>query len=101
MRLQRFLGESPDERLLESLDDPHGLALSSLHDVLRQAVHDPGVMIQYIEALDRQEPDIVLAVVQRLLQAIRQAEAGETEPGEGWGADLELEGPEGWWSCCA
>jgi len=83
--LQRFLGEGPDEQLLESLDDPQGVTLSSLREVLRQVGRDPGVLIQYVESLDRQEPDVVLAVVRQLLQIAGQAESGEPagsgEPG--------------------
>ena len=75
--LQRFLGEGPDERLLESLDDPQGVTLSSLREVLRQAGRDPGVLVQYVESLDRQEPDVVLAVVRQLLEVAERAEAGE------------------------
>ena len=70
--LQRFLGEEPDSRLLESLADPEKVAISSLDDLLRQAQKDPAVLIQYVEALDRQEPDIVLAVVQRLLEIVQR-----------------------------
>jgi len=90
--LQRFLGEGPDEQLLESLDDPQGLTISSLQDVLRQAGRDPGVLIQYVEALDRQEPNIVLAVVRRLLEAGQPPEAAEVESDKGLGAGLAPEG---------
>lgn len=75
--LQRFLGEGPDEQLLESLDDPHGFTIASLRDVLRQADRDPGVLVQYVEALDRQEPDVVLAAVRQLLEVAARTDAGE------------------------
>ncbi len=67
--LERFLGQPPDDALLASLADPQGLALSSLEEVLQQAAENPAAMVQYIEELDQQEPDIVLAVT-RSLQSI-------------------------------
>jgi hypothetical protein len=64
--LERFLGEPPDDALLDSLSDPEGTAISSLETVLNQAEGDPGVLVEYVEGLDQQEPDVVLAVVQTL-----------------------------------
>lgn len=64
--LQRFLGQAPDEQLLESLADPEAVALSSLEEILKQAAKEPAVLVEYVEALDRQEPDVVLSVVRRL-----------------------------------
>ncbi len=70
--LQRFLGEGHDGQLLKSLEDPEGAILSSLEDVIQQAERDPGVLVPYVEALDRQEPDSVLVVVRRLVEAGHQ-----------------------------
>ncbi len=64
--LQRFLGQPADDDLLASLRDPAGMAISSLEEVLSQADHSPAVLIQYIEELDQQEPDVVLAVIRTL-----------------------------------
>jgi hypothetical protein len=64
--LERFLGQPPDDNLLASLRDPEGTAISSLEEVLSQVEHNPTILIQYIEELDRQEPDIVLAVARSL-----------------------------------
>ena len=61
--LEQFLGKPPDDELLESLHDPEGVALSSLEEVLAQAERNPTTWIDYVQGLDRQEPDIVLAVV--------------------------------------
>ena len=64
--LQRFLGQEPDADLLARLIDPDNSDLSSPEEVLSQAERDPAVLIQYAEALDRQEPDVVLAVIRSL-----------------------------------
>ncbi len=64
--LERFLGQPPDEELLTSLRDPEGVALRSLEEVLSQAEGNPALWIEYIRGLDRQEPDVVLAVVRTL-----------------------------------
>jgi hypothetical protein len=64
--LERFLDQPPDDNLLASLRDPEGMAISSLEEILSQVEQNPAILIQYIEELDRQEPDIVLAVVRSL-----------------------------------
>lgn len=64
--LERFLDQPPDDALLANLADPERLARSSLEEVLQQADGNPALLIQYIEELDQQEPDIVLAVVRSL-----------------------------------
>jgi hypothetical protein len=64
--LERFLGEPPDDDLLASLSDPEGVAISSLEEVLEKAQHNPAVLIEHVQGLDRQEPDVVLAVVRTL-----------------------------------
>jgi hypothetical protein len=60
--LERFLGQPLDDELLVSLRDPEGMAISSLEEMLDQADGNPSVLIDYVQGLDRQEPDIVLAV---------------------------------------
>lgn len=74
--LERFLGEPPDDELLDSLHDPEGAALFSLEAMLAQAERNPAVWIDYVQGLDRQEPDIVLAVV-RALREMDQPRAVE------------------------
>jgi len=64
--LERFLGQPPDDELLTSLRDPEGMALRSLEEVLSQAEGNPALWIEYIRGLDRQEPDVVLAVIRTL-----------------------------------
>jgi hypothetical protein len=64
--LERFLGQPVDDDLLASVQDPEGVAVSSLEEVLGQAERSPAVLIEYVQGLDRQEPDVVLAVVQAL-----------------------------------
>ncbi|MEJ2207858.1 MAG: hypothetical protein P8129_02340 [Anaerolineae bacterium] len=88
--LQRFLGEGPDEQLLGSLDDPQGVTLSSLRNVLREAGRDPGVLVQYVESLDRQEPDVVLAVARQLLDVAGQAQSKGAGAGQERGGVVEL-----------
>ena len=64
--LERFLGHPPDDDLLTSLRDPEGEAIASLEEMLGQVEGNPSVLIQYVEELDRLEPDIVLAVARSL-----------------------------------
>ncbi|NIV37631.1 MAG: hypothetical protein GWN58_51895, partial [Anaerolineae bacterium] len=64
--LERFLGQRPDDDLLASLKDPEGVAVSSLEEVLEEAESSPATLIHYIEGLDQQEPQIVLAVAASL-----------------------------------
>jgi hypothetical protein len=64
--LERFLGEPPDDDLLANLSDPQEIATSSLEEMLLQAEGNPAVLIEYVQGLDRQEPDVVLAVVRAL-----------------------------------
>jgi hypothetical protein len=64
--LERFLGEPSDDGLLANLSDPEGVAISSLEEVLQQATKNPAILIEYVQGLDRQEPDVVLAVVRAL-----------------------------------
>jgi hypothetical protein len=64
--LERFLGQRPDDDLLASLKDPEGVAISSLEEVLEEAESSPATLIHYIEGLDQQEPQIVLAVAASL-----------------------------------
>ena len=61
--LERYLGKPPDEDLLESFADPQEAAVLSLREVLEEAKEHPAVLVEYIQGLDRQEPDTVLAVV--------------------------------------
>jgi hypothetical protein len=74
--LERFMGLSPDDDLLEMLSDPEGVASSSLEEVLRQVQRDPAVLAEYVRGLDRQEPDVVLSVC-RALQGIADERAVE------------------------
>jgi hypothetical protein len=64
--LERFLDEPLDDDLLASLADPEGIAISSLDEVLSQVERDPSVLIGYVEGLDREDPDVVLAVSRAL-----------------------------------
>ena len=64
--LERFLGQPPDDDLLASLSNPEGEAVASLEEMLDQAEENPSAPIQYVEELDRQEPDVVLAVARSL-----------------------------------
>jgi hypothetical protein len=64
--LERFLGEPLDEELLTSLSDPEAVAISSLVDVLELAERNPSVLVEYVQGLDQQEPDVVLAVARTL-----------------------------------
>ena len=67
--LERWLDQEPDGELLASLSDPEEAALSSLEEVLARGEREPSVLVEFVQGLDRQEPDVVLAVVEAL-QAI-------------------------------
>ena len=67
--LEHFLGEPPDDDLLESLHDTEGAALASLDEVLAQAEGNPATLVEYVQGLDRQEPDVVLAVIRALRES--------------------------------
>jgi hypothetical protein len=77
--LERFLDQPPDQDLLAGLSDPEGMAIASLEEILSQAEGNPAVLIQYIEDLDRQEPDIVLAVI----SSLRELGGHSVFPGQG------------------
>jgi hypothetical protein len=64
--LERFLGEPPDEDLLSSLSDPEATAVASLEEILAQAESNPAVLAEYVQGLDQQEPDVVLAIIDAL-----------------------------------
>jgi hypothetical protein len=63
---ERYLGLPLDDELLASLADPAGVAISSLESVLEQAAQNPAILIEYVQGLDRQEPDVVLSVARAL-----------------------------------
>lgn len=71
--LERFLGAPPDDDLLANLRDPEEAAISSLEEVLQQAIGNPAILIEYVQGLDRQEPDVVVAVVQALRMMVGPA----------------------------
>jgi hypothetical protein len=79
--LEKFLGQSLDDALLDSLESLEEPAASSLDQVLSEAVDNSAVLIQYIEELDQQEPEVVLALVSSLRERAGSAgEAAEVQP---------------------
>jgi len=73
--LERFLDQAPDDDLLTSVRDPEGAALSALKAVVKQFEEQPGRLAEYVEGLDRQEPDVVLAMV-RALRSVAEETPG-------------------------
>jgi hypothetical protein len=73
--LERFLGQPPDDDLLTTVRDPEGAALSALQAAFELSAERPAVLADYVEELDRQEPDIVLAMV----RALRHGAVGEPQ----------------------
>jgi hypothetical protein len=73
--LERFLGQPPDDDLLTSVRDPEGAAISALQTALEQSQERHALLADYVEGLDRQEPDVVLAVV----RALREGTVGAPE----------------------
>ena len=61
--LERFLGEPPGDELLTALEES---PLLSLNAVLSQAEAAPTVLSDYVQQLDHQDPDTVLAVCREL-----------------------------------
>jgi hypothetical protein len=61
--LERFLGEPLDAELMASLVDPGSVAVSSLETVLSRAENQPTILVEFVQDLDQQEPDVVLEVV--------------------------------------
>jgi len=72
--LERFLGQEPDDELLAILSNAEEVVLSSLEEVLARGEQDPSALVEYVQGLDRQEPDVALAVVETL-QAIGDRQA--------------------------
>jgi hypothetical protein len=84
--MERFLGEPPDDDLLSSLADPEEAAVASLDEVLDKAGSNPAALVDYVQNMDRQEPDVVLAVVDSL-RAV-SASATEQQPRRGRAVEL-------------
>jgi len=74
--LERFLGERPDDHLRASLVDAKREAVASLEAVVTEAESNPVALVEYVQGLDRQDPDVVLAVVRALgdLQGMQRVE---------------------------
>ncbi len=64
--LERFLGEPVNAELTISLGDAERVAVSSLETVLSRAEKRPSILAEFVQGLDQQEPDVVLAVVRAL-----------------------------------
>ncbi len=64
--LERFLGEPLPPELTVSLADAERVASASLETVLSRAEKQPLVLVEFVQGLDQQEPDVVLAVVRAL-----------------------------------
>lgn len=77
--LERFLDQAPDDDLLTSVRDPEGAALAALKAVLRQFEEQPGRLGEYVESLDRQEPDVVLAMVRALHSVVDETPGAAVE----------------------
>jgi hypothetical protein len=80
--LERFLDESLDDDLLGSLGGPREVAVASLEEVLGHAERNPTVLIEYVQSLDRQDPDVVIAVIQALGDLGGSSPGHMTEPSE-------------------
>jgi hypothetical protein len=64
--LERFLGETLDETSYASLEQPDALAQMSLQDVLHRLEDDPGVLAEFVKAMDNQPPEMARRVVTSL-----------------------------------
>lgn len=64
--LTRFLDEPPENDLLDTLADSGEAALSALEAALDEAERRPTTLVEYVQVLDHEEPDDVLAVVEVL-----------------------------------
>jgi hypothetical protein len=76
--LEQFLHQPPDDDLLSSLGNAQGHASASLDEVLDRARVMPSELIPFIEGLDQQEPDDVLAIASSLRAlGIRAVSSGQ------------------------
>lgn len=64
--LERFLGEPLTPELTIDLGDAEKVTPASLEYVLSRAEKQPSILVEFIQVLDQQEPDVVLAVVHAL-----------------------------------
>ncbi len=75
--LDRFLDEEVSEDLLNSLDNPHDVAVQSLIDMLAEASKNRLVLLEYARTLEVQPPEVVLATVEIMGQLDDQRQAIE------------------------
>jgi hypothetical protein len=64
--LERWLGWPVDDEMLDSVQDPQGVVLAALDRAIEQGRPDATALVDYIEGLDRQEPDVVLSALYAL-----------------------------------
>ena len=70
--LERFLGEELDESYYEGLEDPQGMAVQSLLEMLQEVPRNRMVLVEFARSLEAQSPEVVGAVIETL-----RTEAGE------------------------
>ncbi|MDW8318553.1 MAG: HEAT repeat domain-containing protein [Anaerolineae bacterium] len=61
--LERFLGVEPDPDMYVGMSAPEEIALHSLREALGEARSDPLVLVEYLEQLAQEPPDVLLTMV--------------------------------------
>lgn len=66
--LERFLNESPDPYLLQTLEDPRAVAIESVRDLIQASTQDPSVLLEYTRVLSEQSIEAIEGVIDTLLE---------------------------------
>jgi hypothetical protein len=65
--LERFLDQTPDPYLLQTLENPRAVAVESIRDLIRASERDPSVLLDYTRALSEQPVEAITGIVDTLL----------------------------------
>lgn len=65
--LERFLDQVPDPYLLQTLENPHAVAIESIKDLIRASEQDPSVLLDYTRALSEQSTEAITGIISTLL----------------------------------
>ena len=71
--LERFLDRESAPYMLQTLDDPHAVAVESIRDLIRASEKEPGVLIQYVEALQDQPADVISGVIETMVEVAAES----------------------------
>jgi hypothetical protein len=66
--MERFLEQSPDPYLLQTLDDPRAVAFESIRELIAAGEDEPAVLLDYTRALAEHPTETVLDIIDTLLE---------------------------------